>query len=259
MTWLIATLSLFATWLNIKKIRACFAIWMITNITWANGKSSASYSPDTKILDAIVVSNAGVHRGSLQQVSAKAQPELASFRTSVPDDQRSRDAQQEFAAALEKGADWWESGTAWEVLATPEAIAGPADYTALIRPAGKTQLKVPAWWSIMAVLKWLAFGSVVAGLIWAFADPLAIELGEWPVPFLMVLGGVLVSLLAWVLGRSGGARAGRKSVQRFRGQLKQALKAQLDRRIGQSIRLLEAERLAFAESVEKLQELVRQS
>lgn len=120
-------------------------------------------------------------------------------------------------------------------------------------------LKVPAWWTVMAILKWLAFGSVVAGLIWAFADPLAIELGEWPVPFLMVLGGVLVGLLAWVLGRSGGARAGRKSVQRFRGQLKQALKAQLDRRIGQGIRLLEAERLAFAESVEKLQERLRQA
>ena len=35
MTWLIASLSLLATWLNIKKIRACFAIWLVTNITWS--------------------------------------------------------------------------------------------------------------------------------------------------------------------------------------------------------------------------------
>lgn len=116
----------------------------LTSITWGDGKSSASYSPATQALDAIVVSNAGVHRGSLQQVSADTRPELSSFRTSVPDDERSRAAQQEFAAALGKGADWWESGAAWEVLATPEAITAPAEYTALIRPAGKTQLKLPA-------------------------------------------------------------------------------------------------------------------
>jgi hypothetical protein len=35
MTWLVASASLFATWLNIRKIRACFAIWFLTNVTWA--------------------------------------------------------------------------------------------------------------------------------------------------------------------------------------------------------------------------------
>ena len=35
MTWLVAGLSLFATWLNIRKVRACFAVWFVTNCAWA--------------------------------------------------------------------------------------------------------------------------------------------------------------------------------------------------------------------------------
>jgi nicotinamide riboside transporter PnuC len=34
-TWLVAGASLFATWLNIRRVRACFAIWCLTNVTWA--------------------------------------------------------------------------------------------------------------------------------------------------------------------------------------------------------------------------------
>ena len=35
MTWVVAAASLFATWLNIRKVRLCFAIWFVTNIVWA--------------------------------------------------------------------------------------------------------------------------------------------------------------------------------------------------------------------------------
>ena len=35
MTWLVAGVSLFATWLNIRRVRACFAIWLFTNSAWA--------------------------------------------------------------------------------------------------------------------------------------------------------------------------------------------------------------------------------
>ena len=35
MTWLVATASLFATWLNIRRLRACFAIWFCTNVAWS--------------------------------------------------------------------------------------------------------------------------------------------------------------------------------------------------------------------------------
>ena len=35
MTWLVAGAALFATWLNIHKVRACFAVWFVTNSTWA--------------------------------------------------------------------------------------------------------------------------------------------------------------------------------------------------------------------------------
>ena len=35
MTWFVAGASLFATWLNIRRVRWCFAIWFCTNVTWA--------------------------------------------------------------------------------------------------------------------------------------------------------------------------------------------------------------------------------
>ena len=35
MTWLVAGVSLFATWLNIRRVRACFALWFCTNVAWA--------------------------------------------------------------------------------------------------------------------------------------------------------------------------------------------------------------------------------
>ena len=35
MSWLVAGASLFATWLNIRRVRACFAIWFATNVTWS--------------------------------------------------------------------------------------------------------------------------------------------------------------------------------------------------------------------------------
>ena len=35
MTWALATISLLATWLNTRRVRACFAIWFVTNIAWA--------------------------------------------------------------------------------------------------------------------------------------------------------------------------------------------------------------------------------
>ena len=34
MSWMITGLSLFATWLNIKKKRTCFIIWIFTNLFW---------------------------------------------------------------------------------------------------------------------------------------------------------------------------------------------------------------------------------
>lgn len=35
MTWFLAGLSLYATWLNARKVRWCFALWAVTNTAWA--------------------------------------------------------------------------------------------------------------------------------------------------------------------------------------------------------------------------------
>ncbi|MBK9386436.1 MAG: nicotinamide mononucleotide transporter [Planctomycetes bacterium] len=34
--WIVSAASLLATWLNIRGVRACFAIWAITNAVWAS-------------------------------------------------------------------------------------------------------------------------------------------------------------------------------------------------------------------------------
>ncbi len=34
MTWVVAAVSLCATWLNVRKVRVCFLIWVVTNLTW---------------------------------------------------------------------------------------------------------------------------------------------------------------------------------------------------------------------------------
>ena len=33
--WILAGISLIGVWLNIKKKKVCFLIWMFTNATWA--------------------------------------------------------------------------------------------------------------------------------------------------------------------------------------------------------------------------------
>lgn len=33
--WIVAAASLIATWLNIRKARVCFVIWIFTNAFWA--------------------------------------------------------------------------------------------------------------------------------------------------------------------------------------------------------------------------------
>jgi nicotinamide riboside transporter PnuC len=35
MTWFVAAASLAATVLNVRRVRACFAIWFVTNTAWA--------------------------------------------------------------------------------------------------------------------------------------------------------------------------------------------------------------------------------
>lgn len=34
LTWILAVASLIGTWLNIKKVSICFAIWLVTNASW---------------------------------------------------------------------------------------------------------------------------------------------------------------------------------------------------------------------------------
>lgn len=33
--WIVSLFSLLATWMNVRKMRICFALWICTNTTWA--------------------------------------------------------------------------------------------------------------------------------------------------------------------------------------------------------------------------------
>lgn len=34
MTWLLTAISLFGNWLNCRKVRACFVLWIACNLGW---------------------------------------------------------------------------------------------------------------------------------------------------------------------------------------------------------------------------------
>lgn len=82
------------------------------------------------------------------------------------------------------------------------------------------QTTKPAWWSLVNVLQWISTLVALAGLVWLIllhaVDWLKIELpdplmvGVFPLPALMLIGGVLLSLVLWgvstVVARRGAAR-----------------------------------------------------
>ncbi|OJF11384.1 ABC transporter [Couchioplanes caeruleus subsp. caeruleus] len=107
---------------------------------------------------------------------------------------------------------------------------------ALDRAVAKTDLgmsRKPFWWTAVGLLQWLLTIAAVAGLGWLLAgyavralglpkfdNP---QVGEVPLPTLLLLGGLVLGLLLAVLLRplvnAGATRAGRRAEQRLRASV----------------------------------------
>ena len=117
----------------------------LETITWSKGKSRAKYNAETQTLEAKVVTDLKSHEVVLKQVSVDDHPELATFRKTIPDNERTRAVLEKFNEKLGRGTRWWKSNVGWDSLITPpEEIVADGDPTVLIRPEGVKLPKLPA-------------------------------------------------------------------------------------------------------------------
>jgi len=166
-----------------------------------------------------------------------ARPELA--RTSLPTATptvlaAARTAVRDYAADATAGLP-----DAWALDArrrATESTGGLAD--ALDQAVAGTQLDAaerPAWWRAVGVLQWVVLGVLVVGLLWlavlAVLDyfrlppPPVAEWHDFPVPTLMVVGGVVVGLLLALLSRLAAAVGARRRAGRAARRLRRSVEA----------------------------------
>jgi len=116
----------------------------LAQITWDEGSSRASYDAATQTVVASIASNARIHQVALRQVNTDSNPELTTFRTSIPTDEQTQAQFQNFSAALETGKRWWKSIDDWGKLVTPQDPITGGTRLALIRPADKFPPIIPS-------------------------------------------------------------------------------------------------------------------
>jgi hypothetical protein len=125
----------------------------------------------------------------------------------------------------------------WQVAVRHASVSRFDDLNdALDRAVGGTDLGVgrtPLWWQLVRVLQWLLFFTAVAGGLWLgglavmgylqMPAPETPEYRGFPVPTLMLLGGVvagvLVALLARLFSSLGARRKARSADRRLRAAI----------------------------------------
>jgi GTP-binding protein EngB required for normal cell division len=98
---------------------------------------------------------------------------------------------------------------------------------------------VPRWWRAVGALQWLLAAAVVVGLGWllllaGFAyfrlpEPPTPEVGDWPVPTMLALGGGLVGLLVALLSRWVATVGARRRHRRAEARLREGVAAVAER------------------------------
>ena len=104
-------------------------------------------------------------------------------------------------------------------------------------------LDLPAvrrWWSVSGAIQLIAFAALVGGIVWVWVD--GVDRGQVPWNLLMIAGSVAVAAgLSWG-ARASGRRAGRTRARAYRAEIEQVIDAQIEGRIGTSLKEVVAAR-----------------
>jgi GTP-binding protein EngB required for normal cell division len=93
-----------------------------------------------------------------------------------------------------------------------------------------------ATWRIIGILQWLLAGAVLAGALWLWTSPDALQPGGDVRPVVMIMAGLLSSIVLRSLVVAAGRRAGRRALHRYSEALSSAIRPRIDRVIGMPIR-----------------------
>jgi GTP-binding protein EngB required for normal cell division len=99
----------------------------------------------------------------------------------------------------------------------------------------------PAWWKVIGALQWLMLAAAVVGGLWLAALALVgylrmpeiptPDIGGWPVPTLLLIGGVAVGLLLWLIGAQAARVGAARRARAVRRRLAEAVATHVDAEI----------------------------
>jgi hypothetical protein len=99
----------------------------------------------------------------------------------------------------------------------------------------------PAWWKVIGALQWLMLAAAVVGGLWLAALALVgylrmpeiptPDIGGWPVPTLLLSGGVAVGLLLWLIGAQAARVGAARRARAVRRRLAEAVATHVDAEI----------------------------
>jgi GTP-binding protein EngB required for normal cell division len=108
------------------------------------------------------------------------------------------------------------------------------------------------WWRVVGALQAALLVAIVVGGVWAWARPESLERGRWPVPLLVIVGGLMATAVLSRLVRWSGRRRGGRAVREFHDRLQERLAEELDERIGRPLRDILRERAVLLAALAEL-------
>jgi hypothetical protein len=166
--------------------------------------------------------------------NAAAGSALTTARTSIPQPSSVQRARVE--GAVRGVADSVTAGMTppWSAAVRTASTSRLGDFTdALDSSVASTDLGVakdPAWWRGVRVLQWLLFFIALIGALWLAAlaffaylrlpEPGSVDWHGFPLPTLLLIGGVLAGLLVAAISRAAAGASARRRAARARGRLR---------------------------------------
>jgi energy-coupling factor transporter ATP-binding protein EcfA2 len=93
------------------------------------------------------------------------------------------------------------------------------------------------WWRVAGAFQWLVAAVLIAGVLWLWSDPGSVRPGGEVRPIIMVVAALLLGSIVRAEVVAVGRQAGRRSLDRYAQEMKDAVRSSLDRRIGAPIRI----------------------